>query len=148
MDECSLNFEDELKLKQYIEDRGMIFLSTPFSRAAVDRLIEMNVPAFKIGSGECNYYPLIEYISSFKKPVINIGRRQNKRLKTYNVITLKTITYKNLDLSIKKIKTSKFQKKLKKLKNPYGDGKSSKRIINFLLNTKIDQKLLQKNITY
>ena len=86
--------------------------------------------------------------ASFKKPVINIGRRQNKRLKTYNVITLKTITYKNLDLSIKKIKTSKFQKKLKKLKNPYGDGKSSKRIINFLLNTKIDQKLLQKNITY
>tara|TARA_B100001250_G_scaffold414386_1_gene452424 strand:+ start:458 stop:1495 length:1038 start_codon:yes stop_codon:yes gene_type:complete len=70
MDECSLNFEDELNLKQYVEDRGMIFLSTPFSRAAVDRLIEMNVPAFKIGSGECNNYPLIEYISSFKKPVI------------------------------------------------------------------------------
>ena len=70
MDECSLNYEDELQLKEYVELNEMIFLSTPFSRAAVDRLVEMNVPAFKIGSGECNNYPLIEYISSFKKPVI------------------------------------------------------------------------------
>ena len=28
------------------------------------------MPAFKIGSGECNNYPLVEYICSFKKPVI------------------------------------------------------------------------------
>ncbi len=70
MDECSLNYEDELQLKEYVDLNEMIFLSTPFSRAAVDRLIEMDVPAFKIGSGECNNYPLIEYISSFKKPVI------------------------------------------------------------------------------
>ena len=48
----------------------MIFISTPFSRAAVDRLVEFDVPAFKIGSGECNNYPLIEYVCNFKKPVI------------------------------------------------------------------------------
>ena len=36
----------------------------------MDRLVELNVPAFKIGSGECNNYPLIEYVASFKKPVI------------------------------------------------------------------------------
>ncbi len=70
MDECSLSFDDELQLKEYVEYNGMIFISTPFSRAAVDRLIEIDVPAFKIGSGECNNYPLIEYISSFNKPVI------------------------------------------------------------------------------
>jgi N-acetylneuraminate synthase len=70
MDECSLNFNDELELKNYVESNDMIFLSTPFSRAAVDRLISMNVEAFKIGSGECNNYPLIEYISKFKKPII------------------------------------------------------------------------------
>lgn len=70
MDECSLSFDDELQLKEYVENNGMIFISTPFSRAAVDRLIEIDVPAFKIGSGECNNYPLIEYISSFNKPVI------------------------------------------------------------------------------
>lgn len=54
----------------YVIKRKMIFISTPFSRLAVDRLVEMNVPAFKIGSGECNNYPLVEYIAKFKKPVI------------------------------------------------------------------------------
>ena len=32
--------------------------------------MKFNVPAFKIGSGECNNYPLVEYIASFGKPVI------------------------------------------------------------------------------
>ena len=48
----------------------MIFISSPFSRKAVDRLVKMNVPAFKIGSGECNNLPLVDYIASFKKPII------------------------------------------------------------------------------
>lgn len=55
---------------QHVESRGAIFISTPFSRAAVDRLVAFDVPAFKIGSGECNNYPLIKYISRFGKPVI------------------------------------------------------------------------------
>ena len=42
-----------------------MFISTPFSRKAVDRLIKMKVPALKIGSGECNNLPLIKYIASF-----------------------------------------------------------------------------------
>ena len=50
--------------------RGVIFISTPFSRAAADRLVKFQVPAFKIGSGECNNYPLIKHISKFDKPVI------------------------------------------------------------------------------
>lgn len=70
MSKCALNEEDEISLKNYVEDNGMIFISTPFSRAAVDRLVKMDIPAFKIGSGECNNYPLIEYIASFGKPVI------------------------------------------------------------------------------
>jgi sialic acid synthase SpsE len=48
----------------------MIFISTPFSRAAADRLAAMNVPAYKIGSGECNNYPLLRHIAAFGKPVI------------------------------------------------------------------------------
>jgi len=70
MERCSLNEEDEIKLKEYVEGKGMIFISTPFSRAAADRLIKMNVSAFKIGSGECNNYPLLKHIAKFKKPVI------------------------------------------------------------------------------
>lgn len=70
MRRCSLNEEDELELKSYVESLGMIFISTPFSRAAADRLHKWNVPAYKIGSGECNNYPLLEHIASFGKPVI------------------------------------------------------------------------------
>ncbi|MBN3583009.1 N-acetylneuraminate synthase family protein [Algoriphagus aestuarii] len=70
MERCALNEEDELALKEYVESKGMIFISTPFSRAAADRLIKWDVPAFKIGSGECNNYPLLEHIASFGKPII------------------------------------------------------------------------------
>jgi len=70
MKRCALNEEDEIKLKAYVESKGMVFISTPFSRAAADRLDRMNVPAFKIGSGECNNYPLLEHIATMGKSVI------------------------------------------------------------------------------
>ena len=70
MEECALNEEDEFSLKEHVESRGKIFISTPFSRAAADRLERMGVCGYKIGSGECNNYPLIEHIASFKKPII------------------------------------------------------------------------------
>ena len=67
---CSLSEEDEFKLMSHTKKRGLIFISTPFSRMAVDRLVRFKVPAFKIGSGECNNYPLIDYIAKHKKPII------------------------------------------------------------------------------
>ena len=68
--ETCLNEEDEYKLFNYVKKRKMIFLSTPFSRKAVDRLIKFGVSAFKIGSGEMNNLPLIDYIAKLKKPMI------------------------------------------------------------------------------
>lgn len=70
MQRCALNEEEELALKDYVEEKGMIFISTPFSRKAADRLEKMNVPAYKIGSGECNNHPLLKHIASFGKPMI------------------------------------------------------------------------------
>jgi len=70
MARCALSEGDERLLKQYVEDNGLIYLSTPFSRAAADRLESMGVPAYKIGSGECNNYPLVRHIAAFGKPVI------------------------------------------------------------------------------
>ena len=70
MARCALSEEDELALQEYVESKGLIFISTPFSRAAADRLQRMNVPAFKIGSGECNNYPLLKHVASFGKPII------------------------------------------------------------------------------
>lgn len=70
MDRCAFSETEEIKLKKYVEEKGMIYLCTPFSREAADRLKRMNVKAFKIGSGECNNYPLIEHIAKFGKPII------------------------------------------------------------------------------
>ncbi len=67
---CELTIEEEFKIKKYAEKNNLIYLSTPFSREAVDRLMKLNVSAFKIGSGECNNYPLIDYIAQKKLPVI------------------------------------------------------------------------------
>lgn len=70
MERCSLDEADELELKNYVESKGMLFISTPFSRAAAERLRKFDIPAYKIGSGECNNYPLLEHIASFGKPII------------------------------------------------------------------------------
>ncbi|MGN0024788.1 MAG: N-acetylneuraminate synthase family protein [Candidatus Avelusimicrobium sp.] len=66
---CALGEEDERELKEYIESLGVLFLSTPFSFAAVDRLERFGVTAYKIGSGEMNNFPLVEYVARTQKPI-------------------------------------------------------------------------------
>ncbi len=70
MADCALSADEERELKHYTEYKGLIFLCTPFSRKAADRLAKLDVQAFKIGSGECNNYPLVEHIAQFGKPVV------------------------------------------------------------------------------
>jgi N-acetylneuraminate synthase len=77
-----LSYDDEFKMAKYIRQKKGIFISTPFSREAVDRLCQMKVPAFKIGSGECNNYPLVDYICSKKKPIfLSTGMNNIKSIK-------------------------------------------------------------------
>ena len=70
MAECALSREDEAELKRYTEELGLIYISTPFSRAAADFLETLDVPAYKIGSGEADNLPLIRHIARKGKPVI------------------------------------------------------------------------------
>ncbi|WP_094603873.1 N,N'-diacetyllegionaminic acid synthase [Sporomusa silvacetica DSM 10669] len=93
MKRCALTEEEERNIKEYAESKGMIFLSTPFSRTAAIRLEKLGVDAYKIGSGECNNYPLVEHIAQYKKPVIlstgmnniaSVGKAVNI-LRRYNV---------------------------------------------------------------
>lgn len=95
MKRCSLNESDEIKLKEYVESKGMIFISTPFSRAAADRLERMEVSSYKIGSGECNNYPLLEYIASFGKPmIVSTGMNDIDSVrKTVNILEKYNIPY-------------------------------------------------------
>jgi N-acetylneuraminate synthase len=70
IENCALSEKEEFQLMKFIQQKGAIFISTPFSRAAANRLAKFDVPAFKIGSGECNNYPLVRHIASFGKPII------------------------------------------------------------------------------
>ena len=70
MQGCALSEAEEYRLMQHVQSRKAIFISTPFSRAAALRLAKFDVPAIKVGSGECNNYPLIELIARMGKPVI------------------------------------------------------------------------------
>ena len=82
--------------------------------------------------------------SFFKKPVVNIGIRQNFREKGPNVIDVKQFTEKSICNAIEKALKSK---KLKQ-SSIYGKGNAAKKIIKHLEEIKLNTKLLQKQITY
>lgn len=84
----------------------------------------------------------------FKLPVVNIGTRQEGRERSSNIIDAdyeKTNIYQSIS---KAIYDKKFRKSLSKCKNLYGDGKSGSRMANVLKKINVDQKLIQKKLTY
>ena len=88
----------------------------------------------------------IHEAATYKVPVVNIGTRQNKRLKPKNVISVKHSS-KDIFKAINKALSSTYIKKIAKIKNPYGDGNSAVKIIKIL--KKMDLKRnTQKTITY
>ena len=93
--ECSLSEEDEYKLMKYVKSKKLVFLSTPFSRKSVDRLIKFNVQAFKVGSGEFNNLPLLDYICKFNKPMlVSTGMADLKECKqTYNFLKKRKVNF-------------------------------------------------------
>lgn len=70
IERCELTEAEEREVQKYCETKGILYLSTPFSREAADRLYGMGVPAFKIGSGECNNLPLLDHIAAMGRPMI------------------------------------------------------------------------------
>jgi sialic acid synthase SpsE len=95
IERCALSEKDEIKLKEYVESKGAIFISTPFSRAAADRLERMGVSTYKIGSGECNNYPLIDHVASFGKPmIVSTGMNDLESIrKTVEIIRKHKVSY-------------------------------------------------------
>ena len=63
-------WEWHYELKELADKLGLVFFSTPFDKTSVDFLEKLNVPIYKIASFEITDIPLIEYVSSKKKPVI------------------------------------------------------------------------------
>lgn len=58
------------ELKEYADEIGIDFFSTPFDYTAVDFLESINVPCYKIASFEAMDYPLIKYAAKLHKPMI------------------------------------------------------------------------------
>ena len=85
---------------------------------------------------------------TFKVPAVNIGRRQNLRFRGINVIDV-PFEQEKVTAAIRKAVSSEFREYLdRECVNPYGDGRSSERILDLLVNTPIDQHLLVKQLTY
>lgn len=70
LSKAALSLEADKKIQMACQHMGITYLSTPFSREAADDLADMDVPAFKIGSGEVSNLPLIDYIAHLGKPII------------------------------------------------------------------------------
>ena len=84
---------------------------------------------------------------TFKIAVVNIGRRQADRIQGSNVINA-PIAKGMISLAIHQALSNEFQRSLVDCVNPYGDGQSSKRILDILEATPVDDQLLVKKIVY
>ena len=65
-----ISFDDFRKLKTHCDQRGIMFLSTPFDFESVDFLHSLGVPAFKISSGDLTNHPLLQRVAAKGLPVI------------------------------------------------------------------------------
>tara|TARA_B100002052_G_scaffold298931_1_gene334274 strand:- start:1027 stop:2178 length:1152 start_codon:yes stop_codon:yes gene_type:complete len=96
-----------------------------------------------IGNSSCG----IREAPSFKLPAINIGSRQNKRLRAKNVIDVEHNKNQILKAINFALNNKNFKKKLKSIKNPYGDGKASNKVVSIIKNLNL-KKTINKVISY
>lgn len=116
-----------------------------------------------VNLGQQKYLSLLQYVNamvgnsssgiieapSFKLPVVNIGDRQRGRLRAENIIDVGYSEEEILNGINKALQDEEFRMKLEYIKNPYGDGNTSKKIIKILkeLDTK-QENFLKKKLTY
>ncbi len=65
-----LTEEDFNDLADYAKKKNIVFLSSPFDKESVDLLDEIDVPVFKVASGEITNFPLLTHIAKKEKPII------------------------------------------------------------------------------
>ena len=63
-------FKEYRALSEYAAKRDIIFCSTPFDQQSVKCLNDLNIPFWKIASGDIDNYPLLEEIAKTQKPII------------------------------------------------------------------------------
>lgn len=70
LERLELSEEAHRRIQSYCRSRGVVFLSTPFDEESADFLESLDVPAFKIPSGELTNLPLLQHVARKRKPLI------------------------------------------------------------------------------
>lgn len=65
-----LSYDEFLELKKYCDSVGISFLSTPFDFESIDFLNSVDMPFWKIPSGEVTNYPYLVALANTQKPII------------------------------------------------------------------------------
>ena len=78
-------WDDYVKLKRYCDEIGVTFFATAFDFDSADFLARLDVPAFKIASGDLKSTPLLTHVARFGKPVI-----------LYDILSAGAVSYMNL----------------------------------------------------
>jgi UDP-hydrolysing UDP-N-acetyl-D-glucosamine 2-epimerase len=111
-------------------------------RAAFTTLLKH--AAALVGNSSCG----ILEAPSFKLPAINVGNRQRGRMQAANVINCGQAEREISSALHTAMNDTRYRKRLAKCENPYGDGHSAERIVEILEEIELDQRLLDKRITY
>lgn len=126
------------------EYKGLPFLYTAKNIPRVEFVSLMRRASCMLGNSSAGILeaPLL------KLPVINVGNRQKGRLHAENVEFVAHDTSAIRAAVQRAVYDSTYREAVRRCKNPYGDGRSSPRIAEFLASIPIDEKLLIKDITY
>ncbi|MFZ8805481.1 MAG: UDP-N-acetylglucosamine 2-epimerase [Candidatus Calescibacterium sp.] len=158
-DESEKEFKALLNVLKELEDTLLIF-TKPNADTEGRRIIKLIEDFVKenrdkavvfTSLGQLNYLSIMQYVDavvgnsssgiieapSLKVPTINIGDRQKGRIRAESVIDCKG-TEDEIKKAINIIYDENFRKKVKDVKNPYGDGNSAKRIKEILKTYKIN----------
>lgn len=65
-----LSYDDHIILKKYCDEKSIMFISTPFDFESVDLLERLDIPLYKISSGDLTNVPLLQYIAKLNKHMI------------------------------------------------------------------------------
>jgi len=164
-DTAEIQFNELLKVIDTLKDTTIIFTkaNSDTNGRIINKMIDEYV--FKNSSksiaftsmGQLRYLSALQFVDAmvgnsssglaeaptFKIGTINIGNRQKGRIKANSIIDCMP-EETSIKASFKKLYSKKFQKNLKKVQNPYGNGGASKKIKKIIKNTILDN-ILSKN---